>query len=100
MLKIMKSEINPSSMGHKTATVIIRADTLDEADSLAAKTLAYEQRLKLGLGERAGVEALGGAFPVAIDRTADEIAKLPDSVMQNKLAGYAYDREFKLAEML
>ena len=100
MIKITKSEINPSSMGHKTATVIIQADTLDEANGLEAKQLAYNQRNVLGLGDRSGVEALGGATPVKVERTAAELEKMSSEQIHSGMAGYAYEREFRLTEMI
>jgi hypothetical protein len=87
MLKIVETKAGETGRAQRTVLITVEGDTPDEANSVEAKKLAYAERAKLGLPE-AGIEYVGGAFPVAGDGKAPN----PD-VMK-------YHRTFRLTQAL
>jgi len=58
MLKVVKVEKEP-----RVLWITVRGNNVEEVNSMQARALAYEERLKYGY-ENAGVEGSGGSYPV------------------------------------
>jgi hypothetical protein len=87
MLKIIETTAGEAGRAQRTILVTVEGDTPDEANSVEAKKLAYAERAKLGMPE-AGIEYVGGAFPVAGNGKAPD----PDAMK--------YRRTFRLTQAL
>lgn len=65
-LKVVKIDKEP-----RVLWVTVRGDNIDEVNSLAARQLAYEERLNHGF-ENAGIEASGGSYPIDKTKLAED----------------------------
>jgi hypothetical protein len=66
-LKISGHQRNGSEV-----VVTVEGESVDEVNSSAARALAYDHRHEMGMGN-AGVEAIGGSYPINADKPDEEI---------------------------
>jgi hypothetical protein len=85
--------------GMAVLEVTLQAKTVDELNSLDAKQMAYEVRTDHGMAD-AGIEPIGGSMAIDI-KTGKSIptADIAD-ISNNRVEDIAYQRTFKLTQMI